>query len=437
MNNRIILLFIVVILSFGLIACNADSNTDELSVSSANAQQNDSIYVLDNAIVYEGDITVEGVEQVKKLYSEDITKLVITSKAGDMYAGIDLGEFIFDNKLDVEVKDYAFSVAANYVVTAANTLHLYKDSVIGFNGGISVISREDAKLEREFFNKIGIELQITSLGLKENFASVADGKDGFTYTIDALDKLGVRNINLVDGEWGSPSNDKLNLFSINRDEFYSTQYMEYENSPEQPPIEYSVTIEGNSIVYDGEVSSKGLEEIKDLYTDNIDRLVINSPGGEINVGMDFGEFIFDNKLDVEVRDLAFSSAANYIITAANTLYLNEDSVIGWHGGATQEIDSPEVQEGGAFYEYNQDSIKRETEFYKKIGVDQKITVYGQEERFLEKAMEIGAFGWTYDIATLKEMGLENIEFVDKEWTPNVTLNFMDNSFPLLLIDDLG
>ncbi len=435
MNKKIMVIFIIIIISFTFIACTANSNVDEIFTSNneLDEKENFNISVLENSIIYNGVITPEGVNQVKELYSNHISRLIITSKAGDMHASIALGEFIFDHKLDVEIKDYVFSAAANYVITASKTLYLHKDSVIGFSSRSSDLSREDEKLEQDFFKKIGVEQQITSIGTKESFTHSAVGKDGFTYTIDAFDKLGLKNITLLHGEWDSSSNDAFDLFTIKRDEFYSTEYMNYENEPDQPPLEYEVTVEGNSIIYDGEVASSGLEKIKDLYTDQIDRIVINSPGGEINVGMDFGEFIFDNKLDVEVRNLAFSSAANYIITAANTLYLHKDSVIGWHGGATQEIDSPEVQEGGEFYEYNQDSIKRETEFYKKIGVNQRITVYGQEEQFLEEATELGAFGWTYTIEALNQLGIDNIEFIGNPWVPNTTLEFMDNRFPLLLI----
>ncbi len=432
MNRKITLLLIAVITLLALVAC---SSTGKVGQTTTPEIENPSISISDNTIIYNGDISAEGVEEVKALYTEEIDKLVITSKTGDMHAGMDLGEFIFDNGLDVEVKDYAFSTAANYVITSAKTLYLYENSVIGFNDGLSELSREEEKTEREFFQKIGVEQQITSLGNKETFADKSTGKDGFTYTIDAFDKLGLSNITLLDGKWDNPMSEMFDLFVINRDEFYSTEYMDYENAPDALPIEYSVTVEGSSIVYEGELSSNGLEEIKDLYTAKIDRLVINSPGGEINVGMDFGEFIFDNKLDVEVRELAFSSAANYVITAANILYLHKDAVIGWHGGATQEIDSPEVQEGGEFYEYNQDSIKRESEFYEKIGVNQQITVYGQDEKFLEEATKIEAFGWTYDVETLNKLGVDNIEFVGETWNPNTTLNFMEHSFNLLLIDE--
>ncbi len=434
MNRNIFLLLIAAILSLALTACTASSTSTD-PAPTPQVAANPSVSVEESTIVYQGDITADGVAEVASQYTEDITRLIITSRGGDMYAAMDLGSFVFDHALGVEVKDYAVSAAANYVATAAKTLYLHKDSVLGFQGGISVFGRDDEVLERDFFDKIGVESQITSLGTQENFAVQAKDKDGFTYTLGALAKLGLQDVSLLDGTWESPSNDMFDLFTIGRDEFYSTSYRAYESTPDAPPIEYSVTVEGSAILYDGELAYAGLEEIKDLYTDQIDRLVINSPGGEINIGMDFGDFIFEHKLDVEVRDLAFSSAANYVITAADTLYLHKEAVIGWHGGATQEVDNPEIEEGGEYYEYNQDSIKRETAFYEKIGVDQRITVYGQEEKFLEKAAEIGAFGWTYDVQTLHTMGLDDVQSIGEDWVPNTTLTFMGNSFPLLLIDE--
>ncbi len=435
MFKKILFIIVSITMIIGLVGCNIAEDKETAHMEVAADTEATLVTLEGDTIVYSGDITIEGVEQVKSLYSPEVKKLIITSKSGDMYAGMDLGEFVFDNKLDVEVKDYVYSVAANYVITAANTLYLREDSAIGFNGGLSKVSRQAEKDEGEFFRKIGVQQQITDLGNGDSFRDKSQGSDGFTYTIDSLDKLGVTNVQLVDGSWQPITQGMFNLFTIERDEFYSKAYIDSEILSDQPPIEYTVTVEGNSIIYDGEVSALGLEEIKDLYNENINRLVINSPGGEINIGMDFGDFIFEKKLDVEVEELAFSSAANYIITAANTLYLHKDAVIGWHGGATQEMDIPEVQPGGEYYEYNQDSIKRETDFYKKIGVNQQINVYGQEEKFVERAAEIEAFGWTYTIDALKEAGVDDIQFIGETWVPNSELNYMGHEFNLLVIDD--
>lgn len=52
-----------------------------------------------------------------------------------------------------------------------------------------------------------------------------------------------------------------------------------------------VHVEGSSIVYNGPMAAEGVEQAKQLYSPNINRLVLNSPGGEINIGMDLGELV--------------------------------------------------------------------------------------------------------------------------------------------------
>ncbi len=428
MTRKIIAIIIAASLIATVVAGCMMTKTDE-NMNTSN-QVEATIKIEGNTIVYDGEITDDGVKQAQSLYSDSINKLVINSKNGDMKAGIALGEFVFDNELSVEVKDYAISAAANYVITAAKKLYLNENSVVGFNGGIAHLSKEDSGIESEYFSKIGVEQQITTLGQRQDFTEKLKDKDGFTYSLDALDKLGVKNVEIIGDEW--KTNDKY--FVINRDDFYSQAYLNYDT----PDVtnDLSVYRDGNSIVYDGYISVLGLQKVRDLYTDDVDRIVLNSGGGEINVGMDFGDFIHEKGLDVEVRNLAFSSAANYLITAAKTLYLHENSVIGWHGGATQEDDNPETKEGGEWYEYHIDSIKRETAFYEKIGVDQKITVYGQNGDYDEIANELMAIGWTYDLDTLRKMGVENIELIDGEWAPNTKLQFGEQALNLFVVDDI-
>lgn len=173
-----------------------------------------------------------------------------------------------------------------------------------------------------------------------------------------------------------------------------------------------VRVDGDTILYDGPMASDGVEQVKKLYTENIKRLVLNSPGGEINIGMDLGEWVFDHKLDVEIKSHAFSSAANYVFTAGRHKYLHKDSMVGWHGGVTQDNDS-------LFFKlfmkrYIEEGKTREKQFFEKIGVDQRSTVYGQRPEFEKYADYVG---WTYSLAAMEQLGIKNIELLDGEWTP--------------------
>ncbi len=195
-----------------------------------------------------------------------------------------------------------------------------------------------------------------------------------------------------------------------------------------------VRVEGDTIFYTGDIHEESIQQVKDLYTENITRLVLDSLGGEINNGMDLGDFVFEKELDVEIRNTAFSSAANYVALAAKTLYLNPDSLLGFHGGAIQDAIAYEgisPEEQAALDEYLEASIERETAFYEKIGVNQQITVIGQDEKFDDRAQN--AVGYTYTLEALEALGVDNIELIDETW--NTPTTFADDDSDHLFIID--
>ena len=139
-------------------------------------------------------------------------------------------------------------------------------------------------------------------------------------------------------------------------------------------IEYPeprVYILKDSIVYDGDLTVEGIEKAKNLYSKNINNLILNSLGGEINLGMDLGEWVFDKKLNVIVETAAFSSAANYVFPAGQKKFLYKNSFIGWHGGAFQNPQTLYDKFFAKFIlkDYIIKAQKRELEFFNKINVD--------------------------------------------------------------------
>ncbi len=176
-----------------------------------------------------------------------------------------------------------------------------------------------------------------------------------------------------------------------------------------------VHVEGTSIVYDGPMADEGVEKVKQLYTKDITRLILNSAGGEINIGMDLGEWVYDHSLDVEIKNIAFSSAANYVFTAGKTKYLHKDSMVGWHGGVTQDNDN--LLMTLFMQKYLKDGKERETAYFKKIGVDQQSTVYGLREEFDKYSEKENYVGWTYSLEAMEQLGIKNIVLMDGEWAP--------------------
>ena len=149
--------------------------------------------------------------------------------------------------------------------------------------------------------------------------------------------------------------------------------------------------------------------------------------------MELGRWVFESQLDVHVSSFCGSSCANYVFTAARRKYLDETAMVAWHGGATQEglSEVPDCEEGGWFKEYFDcdaeayakemsqtiaDLRTKEQAFFKEIGVDQRITTLGQAPEFACGKDETNT-GWYYSLQDLKRLGVENVEVLGDEWTP--------------------
>lgn len=195
---------------------------------------------------------------------------------------------------------------------------------------------------------------------------------------------------------------------------------------EQEP---SVWLENNVIHYAGELSHQLNERLFELYSankDTVDSVSIESKGGEINTGLDLGNFIFENKLNIKVPSYCLSSCANYVFTAGHIKYVEEDTVIGFHGGATSTTfdtsqldalpESERVKFEKQFNAYKTAILRRETEFFDKVGVQQTITTYGQQGHYLSLAKQDYA-GWYYPQESLEKLGVQNIVVNGVNWQP--------------------
>ena len=208
---------------------------------------------------------------------------------------------------------------------------------------------------------------------------------------------------------------------------------------EEQASQGSVTLEGSKLLYDGLITDALNERLSELYESGDPRptaLRIRSWGGEINAGMDLGEFVFERGLAVEVFGYCFSSCANYVATAASGLHLEPTAVLGWHGGATQELDPKDIAvsvkgeelEGAQraaqlaklnLAEMMRANVERETAFFERIGVDQRITVSGQTPLYRERYPEAEKYaGWDYAIEDLRRLGVRDVTVIGGgEWQP--------------------
>lgn len=203
------------------------------------AQEETLVFVDGNEIHYQGGLNKEANNQLISLYKKNpdkITGIVIRSKGGEINIGLDLAEFVFTNKLNVKVTEYCLSSCANYVFTAASNKILGNTALVAFHGGATstvfdtteidemiksfpleqqesiriqttkqfkeYINNTSAR-ETEFYNKIQVSQSITTLGQTPYYEAIygTDEYEGWYYSFDDLDLLGVKNISVINSPW--------------------------------------------------------------------------------------------------------------------------------------------------------------------------------------------------------------------------------------------
>jgi hypothetical protein len=138
---------------------------------------------------YSGSISTEENQRFFSVVAgRPVKRLVITSSGGEVEAGIALGTWVFEHRLDVEVPEYCLSSCANYVFPAANRKFIASGAVVAWHGNYhhlketglwtediavrmqrysedAATAREQARaemerlvrLEQDFFIRIGVD----------------------------------------------------------------------------------------------------------------------------------------------------------------------------------------------------------------------------------------------------------------------------------------
>jgi len=176
----------------------------------------------------------------------------------------------------------------------------------------------------------------------------------------------------------------------------------------------------NRLHYEGYLDKDSNDLLLALYekaTVKPETLVISSGGGDVLLGLDLGEWIYDNGLNVVIDRMCASSCANYIFTAANRKGLKKDSVLFWHGSSWQKDVDELYRQGNEFVVALR---KREVSFLKKIEVDHRIATYGLSRYSFWSY--VAAFittvpieGFDFSIEDMAKFGVTNVYLVDDHW----------------------
>lgn len=195
----------------------------------------------------------------------------------------------------------------------------------------------------------------------------------------------------------------------------------------------TVHVADGELHYTGSMDKEANQRLFALY-ESLERkpvaLVVKSKGGEVNSGIELGQWVHAHRLDVRVPEYCLSSCANYVFTAGARKIVSQNAVIGYHGGisssefaldeATQAMfDKMSKEQQDAFWaqvrKSAQPAVAKEAAFFTQIGVDQTITTYGQASRF----EHLGGEGWTYTKEGFAHFGVKGIEVTGGRWEPAI------------------
>jgi len=187
--------------------------------------------------------------------------------------------------------------------------------------------------------------------------------------------------------------------------------------------------DGTTVSYRGSLTEEGLAALRNTVSDSqVSALLIESTGGEIVVGMDFGNWVADRNLDVVVDRACLSSCANYVFVAGQSKQILPGAIVAWHGSAKQpglleqldEIVAEQIAASEltpharqrelerarrANIRYLTGAIDKQDQFFYRIGVDEYVTRVGNEK--------YGVRGFFYlSVADMAVFGIENVSAPD-------------------------
>ena len=204
-----------------------------------------SVRIEGSSIIYLGLMNTAGYDKLMRLAEQgNISELAITSPGGTVFWGIKIGEIVYENGWDVRVRGLCMSSCANYVFPAGRNKVIEDGGIVGWHGsarqdhffaeqkGISVRafivestagallhsaaqdgvhyldqegfnrviarlvaeSEKVIELERAFYEKIGVDADVSVYGHFPQRWDAIRGSGGWTFTLEDMAKFGLDSI---------------------------------------------------------------------------------------------------------------------------------------------------------------------------------------------------------------------------------------------------
>ncbi|MDD9867981.1 MAG: hypothetical protein OXU73_01460 [Candidatus Campbellbacteria bacterium] len=163
---------------------------------SFNESVNAEIKVCDDVLLYDGFIGDNDFDQLlSAVQSEGVPREIqIRSQGGFTKVGIKMGDFVFDNGIDVRVIDICFSSCANYIFPAGKNKFIEKDAIVGWHGSAiqdDVLALSEDKTGEELFREAitkSLFDAIESLPEEQRQLARMDAEESIEYEIQQRQK---------------------------------------------------------------------------------------------------------------------------------------------------------------------------------------------------------------------------------------------------------
>ena len=94
----------------------------------------------------------------------------------------------------------------------------------------------------------------------------------------------------------------------------------------------------DTLSFQGSIESSELDKFSQVFNSDVTKIIVDSGGGDAEMGLAIGEIIAKANVDIEVQGICVSSCANYIFTAGRHKVLNR-GIVGYHGNITAFLNS--------------------------------------------------------------------------------------------------
>lgn len=179
-------------------------------------------------------------------------------------------------------------------------------------------------------------------------------------------------------------------------------------------------VTNNTLSFKGPIESSEFDKFKQVFSSDITKIIVDSGGGDAEVGLAIGGLIAKADIDVEVQGICMSSCANYIFTAGRNKILNR-GIVGYHGNMTALVNSigkegliNQMKQNGLseqqatdFYNYYiNEVLPHEKAFFSGLGISQDLFDRTQRD---DKGMGFGVYSALLPKhATFEKYGIHNV-----------------------------